>query len=260
MAKPLWALASGCVPDALPWDIPAIARSGGFLSSGMWVDPKTSWDSTALKKTKKSLLDTGIQLIDVEVVWLDKTDRADDTQKLIVDVGLELKARNLLVVSRHDNFNASIFQFREICERAGEDLRVCLEFGEFTSIKSLSKAREFIDLVDHPTAGILIDLMHLNRSGDILPDLNSPLFPYIQGCDFWQNSSTMTGMDYIKAAVDSRCCLGEGEARINDINLMCRSKKDISLEIRSTDLREKYPDPFKRAKAIFEGCNRNLYI
>ena len=50
MAKPLWALASGCVPDALPWDIPAIARSGGFLSSGMWVDPETSWDSTALKK------------------------------------------------------------------------------------------------------------------------------------------------------------------------------------------------------------------
>ena len=54
MAKPLWALASGCVPDALPWDIPLIARSGGFSSSGMWVDPETSWDRTALKKNKKN--------------------------------------------------------------------------------------------------------------------------------------------------------------------------------------------------------------
>ena len=38
----LWAMAAGCVPDALPWDIPKIAHSAGFLSSGMWVDNNTT--------------------------------------------------------------------------------------------------------------------------------------------------------------------------------------------------------------------------
>ena len=260
MTKPLWALASGCVPDALPWDIPLIAHSAGFLSSGMWADPETTWDKNALKKTKKSLSDTNIQLIDVEVVWLDKTNHIDDKQKLIIDIGLELKAKNILVVSRHENYEASISQFQEMCERAGKDMRICIEFGEFTNIKSLAKAKEFISLVNHPSAGILIDLMHLNRSGDTLPDLKDELYPYIQGCDFWQNSSTMTGMDYIEAAVDSRCCLGDGEARTNDINLMCQSDKDVSLEIRSINLRQRYPNPFKRAEAIFEGCNKGLFL
>ena len=260
MTKPLWALASGCVPDALPWYIPLIAHSAGFLSSGMWVDPETTWDKSALKKTKKSLSDTNIQLIDVEVVWLDKTNHIDDKQKLIIDIGLELKAKNILVVSRHENYEASISQFQEMCERAGKDIRICIEFGEFTNIKSLAKANEFISLVNHPSAGILIDLMHLNRSGDTLPDLKDELYPYVQGCDFWQESSTMTGMDYIEAAVDSRCCLGDGEARTNDINLMCQSDKDVSLEIRSIYLRQRYPDPFKRAKAIFEGCNRGQFL
>ena len=78
MKKPLWALASGCVPDALPWEIPKIAASAGFLSSGMWVDPETTWTNDALKKTKASIRETNIELIDVEVIWLEKTKKATD--------------------------------------------------------------------------------------------------------------------------------------------------------------------------------------
>ena len=136
-------------------------------------------------------------------------------------------------------------------------MRVCLEFGEFTSIKSLPKAREFINAVDHKSAGILIDLMHLNRAGDDLPDIEDSIFPYVQGCDFWQSSSSMQGNDYIEAAVNSRCCLGEGEARKNDLSEMCRSSKDVSLEIRSLELRNQFPDPYIRAKEIFKRCKRN---
>ena len=78
MEEPLWALAAGCVPDANPWDIPRIAASSGFSASGMWVDPKKSWDKAALGKAKLSLKETGIQLIDVEAAWLEKSDRAND--------------------------------------------------------------------------------------------------------------------------------------------------------------------------------------
>ena len=257
MSKTLWALASGCVPEALPGEIPKIASQAGFESSGMWVDPDTSWKGNALKKTKKAIYETGIELIDVEVVWLEKSNKINDKQKLILDVGLELEARNILIVSRHDNYEDSISQFRDICEWAGNNIKVCLEFGEFTKIKTLEESKKFIKLVDHNSAGILIDLMHLNRSGEEMPNIEDNIFPYIQGCDFYQNSSSMTGMHYIEAALDSRCCLGEGEAKNSDISYICNSSKDISLEIRSLDLRESYPDLNLRAKEIFRRCIRD---
>ena len=121
----------------------------------------------------------------------------------------------------------------------------------------LKEAQKFIETVDHPAAGILIDLMHLNRSGDDLPDLNNPIFPYVQGCDFWQSSANMTGLSYTEAALDSRCSLGEGEARTEDITKVCRSDKDVSLEIRSKSLRKRFPDPYLRAETIFNSCNRS---
>ena len=74
-------MAAGCVPDALPWDIPLIAHQAGFQSSGMWLDTSTTWDNNALSKTKESLEKTDIQLIDIEVTWLENDDILSDNHK-----------------------------------------------------------------------------------------------------------------------------------------------------------------------------------
>lgn len=260
MTNPYWALAAGCVPDAMPWDIPRIAQAAGFETSGMWIDPETTWDSGALGKTRSALAETGISLVDVEALWLAGGDTATDSHRLSVDAGVELGARNVLVVSVHEDYDASVAQFRDICDRAGDaDIRINLEFGEFTNIRTLGAARDFIAAVDHPKAGILVDLMHLNRAGDSLPDLDTGEFSYVQACDFFQSSASMSGQDYIEAAVDSRCCLGEGEARRTDIEAVCRSGLDVSLEIRSKNLRNTFPDPYDRARQIFERCSREAF-
>ena len=259
MAEPYWALAAGCVPDALPWEIPRIAHEAGFETCGMWVDPATTWDGGALERTRTALTETGIKLIDVEALWLGDGDRATDAQKPILDAGLRLGARNVLVVSRHDDYAASLSQFRELCEWVGDGIRINLEFGEFTPIKSLSAAQAFIAAVDHSAAGILIDLMHLNRADDALPSLDSELFSYVQACDFLRSSAAMTGADYVEAAVDGRCPLGEGEARRGDLEAVCRSELDVSLEIRSKALRDAFPNPVERAKQIRQRCQRSAF-
>jgi len=259
MTSPLWALAAGCVPDAMPWEIPLIAKKAGFLSSGMWVDSTTTWNKSALKKTKDSLKETSIKLIDAEVTWLEDDDQLNDKHKLIIDVGIELSAKNILVVNRHEDYEKSLNQFYKLCEYAGSNIKICLEFGEFTKIKSLKHALKFVETINHPTAGILIDLMHLNRSNEEVPDLNNPIFPYVQGCDFWQSSKKLTGDDYILAAIDDRCCLGKGEANKDHITKVCKSNLDISLEIRSKDLRDRFPNPYKRAEYIFNNCIRKDY-
>jgi len=257
---PFWAMAAGCVPDALPWDIPLIAHQAGFGSSGMWVDTNTTWDKDALIKTKDSLKKTETQLIDVEVTWLENAENLNDSQKLIIDVGLELSAKNILVVNRHNDYDKALNQFYKMCEYADNNIRVCLEFGEFTAIKSLENAIDFVNKINHPVAGILIDLMHINRSKEKIPDLSNPIFSYIQGCDFYQSSKKLTGDNYIMAAIDDRCCLGHGEAKKEEIIKMCKSDLDVSLEIRSKDLRDKFPDPYERASYIFKNCIREDYL
>ena len=249
-------MAAGCVPDALPWDIPLIAHQAGFLSSGMWLDTNTTWNNNALSKTKKSLERTKIQLIDIEVTWLENDDILSDNHKLIIDVGLELSAKNILVVNRHHDYDKALNQFYKMCEYAKENIRLCLEFGEFTNTKSLDGAVNFINEINHPVAGILIDLMHINRSDEKLPDLNNPIYPYIQGCDFYQSSKKLLGDDYILAAIDDRCCLGKGEADQDEILKMSLSNLDVSLEIRSKNLRDKFPNPQERANYIFKNCIR----
>ncbi|NKB99519.1 MAG: TIM barrel protein [Pseudomonadales bacterium] len=260
MSDPYWALAAGCVPDALPWDIPRIANAAGFSSCGMWIDPNTTWDNKALAKTKSALQETEIRLIDVEALWLAGGHKATDSHKMAIEAGLELGAKNVLVVSVHDDYEASVEQFHELCELGGEDIRINLEFGEFTHIRSLAAASKFINAVDHKATGILVDLMHLNRAGEALPELEDQVFSYVQACDYWQSSKTMTGDAYIEAAVDSRCNLGEGEASLIDIQTVCRSKLDVSLEIRSRALREKFPDPVARAKQIHSVCLRSAFL
>ncbi len=253
---PLWALAAGCVPDAAPWDIPHIADQAGFASCGMWVDPATSWDDQALGRTRDALAATGLALIDVEALWLGGGTAPTDTHHRIIEAGLTLGAANVLVVSIHDDYDASVRQFRALCEMAGTQLRINLEFAQFTQIKTLADARQFLADVDHPAAGILIDLMHLNRSGESLPSLDATEFSYVQACDFLQSSAQLTGDAYISAAVDDRCPLGEGEADADTLQQVRQSTLDVSLEIRSKALRQAFPDPYARAAQIYARCVR----
>ncbi len=251
MAQRLWAMAAGCVPEVSPWEIPHIARQGGFGSCGMWVDPETSWDDSAVAKTRAALDATGLRLIDVEPLWLEKS---EDLQKAVISAGIELGAKNVLVVSREPDQPRAIARFTELCEFAGADVRLALEFGVFTEVKSLQQALEFVRAAGHASGGVLIDQMHLNRCGETLPDLADPMFPYVQACDFYAASKTKEGMDYIVAAVDERCPLGEGDASVEETNRIRAGGIDVSLEIRSKALRDRYPDPVERAKQIFNRC------
>ena len=251
MRKRLWAMAAGCVPDIPPWEIPLVAQAGGFGSCGMWVDPETDWDASALGKTRQAISASGVDLIDVEPLWLEQPEIIQST---IVAAGIELGARNVLVVSREPERHKAQDRFQRLCEFAGTEIRLMLEFAVFTEVKSLREAVTFVREVDHPSGGVLIDQMHLNRSGEELPDLNDPIFSYVQACDFYASSLTKEGSDYIVAAVDERCPLGEGDASATVANAIRNSEVDVSLEIRSKALRDEFPDPRERARQIFDRC------
>ena len=96
MSHPI-AMASGIMPEATPVQLVEAAASAGFDFGGMWIEPDL-WTDQTTRDVKARQRDTGLELIDVEVVWI-KPGPPNTDHIRIIDIGAELGARNVLVVS-----------------------------------------------------------------------------------------------------------------------------------------------------------------
>jgi sugar phosphate isomerase/epimerase len=178
---------------APPPDLVSAAAAAGFDAVGVRVWPAGDeppypmlGDTPMMRDTLARLADTGVGVLDVEVLRLRPDSRHDDALR-ILDAGTRLGARGVLVICNDPDESRLVDRFGAICDAGGErGLRICLEFMIFSAVRTLADALRVIDRVDHPAAAILIDALHLQRSGGTPADvaaLPRELLPYAQLCD-----------------------------------------------------------------------------
>lgn len=260
MMNPI-SFASGVVPEFGPVETIRAAHFGGFDAVGLWVDPETWTDSTT-REARAALADTGLPLLDVEVIWLQPgSDMAH--HKKVIDVGAELGAQNVLCVSSEPDMGKTAARLHDLCVHAeGTGLRVALEFGIFTEVKNLTMAMGVLDQVGHPSRALLIDPIHVDRSQSRIADIASiprELLPYAQFCD--APAKRPDPADFpaiIEDAIDLREQCGEGALALAEIYKGLPPGIPLSIELRSKALREGFPDPGERAKAVAEATRRWL--
>jgi sugar phosphate isomerase/epimerase len=255
------ALASGVLPEFGPLDTVRAAVAGGFDAVGLWVEPE-NWTATTIKDTKAALADSGLDLIDVEVIWI-KPDSDMALHKRSIDIGAELGAKNVLCVSSDPDMGATAARLAELCAHAEPSgIRVALEFGIFTEVKDLAMAMAVLDAVAHPLRALLIDPIHVDRSGTTVEQIaNVPraLLPYAQFCD--APAARPNPNDFnavITDAIDLRQQCGEGALPLSAILGALPANIPLSIELRSKVLREGYPNPNDRAKAVAQATRRWL--
>ena len=133
-------------------------------------------------------------------------------------------------------------------------MRVALEFGIFTEVKNLRMAMAVLDVVAHPLRALLIDPIHVDRSGSSLAEIAAipdELLPYAQFCDAPAKRPNPDDFDAIIAdAIDLRMQCGEGGLPLVDLYNALPSGTPLSIELRSKVLRDTYPDPSERAKVV----------
>lgn len=254
-------LASGVVPEFGPVETIRAARFGGFDAVGLWVDPETWTDSTT-REARAALADTGLPLVDVEVIWLQPgSDMA--AHKKVIDVGAELGAQNVLCVASEPDMGLTAARLHELCVHAeGTGLRVALEFGIFTEVKNLAMAMGVLDQVAHPLRALLIDPIHVDRSQSTVADIARiprELLPYAQFCD--APAKRPDPADFpaiIEDAINLREQCGEGALTLAEIYKGLPPGIPLSIELRSKALRDGFPDPGDRAKAVAEATRRWL--
>jgi sugar phosphate isomerase/epimerase len=247
------ALASGVLPEFGPVETIRAAAAGGFDAVGLWVEPE-NWTAATIRDTKSALADSGLELLDVEVIWI-KSDSDMALHKRSIDIGAELGAKNVLCVSSNPDMGATAARLAELCVHAEPyAMRVALEFGIFTEVKTLSAAMEVLDAVAHPLRALLIDPIHVDRSGSTVEQIAAvprELLPYAQFCDASAVRPDPNDFDaVIIDAIDLRLQCGDGILPLRAMLDALPTDIPLSIELRSKALRDGYPNPNERAKAV----------
>ena len=212
------------------------------------------WSAPLTRDARRALADTGLELLDVEVIWIKPGDNLD-THKAVIDIGAELGAKNVLCVSSDPDAGRTAGHLAALCEHAeGCGMRVALEFGIFTEVKSLPAALSILDAVAHPLRALLVDPIHVDRSGTSAADIAAvprALLPYAQFCDAPAERPDPADFNaIITDAIDLREQCGEGGLPLVDLYRALPEGIPLSIELRSKLLRDTHPDAGERAKAV----------
>jgi sugar phosphate isomerase/epimerase len=177
-------LAAGTLPGTDAADTIRIASEAGFALVGLRPDP-SRLESSYARATRQVADDCGMTILDVEVIRLGVT--APDVIAGLIDFAAAVRASYLLVVSDDPDTERTIDRFAGLCQDAsGSGLRPVLEFMAFTAVQDLGAARRVVAASGQPGGGILVDALHLARSGGSPADLagvDASLLPYLQLCD-----------------------------------------------------------------------------
>jgi sugar phosphate isomerase/epimerase len=207
-------LAHATLLNLPPPQLVRVAAAAGFEFVGLRLIPierpgeprhALTQSPADLKATRRALADTGVRVLDVEVVQIRN---GFDPRVLgpALEATAELGGRfllaNMYVTDRLRGEEA----FAAVCDMARPfGLTVVLELVSFSTVTSVGRALEIVQGTHRHNAGVLIDLLHFHSSRAALGDLDRVppgLQHFVHVCD--------GPADVPATADDLRCIAREG--------------------------------------------------
>ena len=155
-------------------------------------------DAALMRETKAALAGTGVKVWDIEVARMDPQ-RDHNHYQDFLEAGAELGAKHVITQLPDDDRERGIDRFSRLCDLAQPlGLSIDLEFVSWTQIASLRDAAHVVRTVDRANAGILVDLLHFDRSRSSLAELKEmprDWFRWSQVCDVpAEHPTTLEGL------------------------------------------------------------------
>lgn len=251
----LLSIAAGVHPDLAPERMVEVAAAAGWPACGVWFDP-ASWTDATTRAVKQRFDDTGVVALDLEPII--PAPDLDDQGERVIEAAAAIGARHVLFTSRLPDLSATIDRFAALCDVAsGCGVTLVCEFLPIFPLRSLAMARDVVN--HHPIgrAGILIDNLHLSRSGGTIDDVQSidvRRFPYLQIADAPLSVPTEFAA-LLDEAINGRLLPGEGSLPILEL-LAAVPVALLSFEVRSRALRDGFTDPVDRARHLLTSAQK----
>ena len=260
MSSRLISLAFATVPDIGPAEAVDVAAQAGFGAVGIGFDPQT-WTASVTRDVSRRLADTGLVPLDVESVVFGP---GPDHGEAIVDIAAEVGVRHVLVASGSADPREVVERFAALCNRAGgSSVVVVLEFQPMSSIGSLSAALDVVAEAGYANGAVLVDSLHLARSGGTPSDLIGVaphLLPYVQIADGPAAPPDSSPAGLGEESLHGRLLPGHGHLPLGDL-VAAVPYAPLSVELRSRQLMIDQPDPLRRAtvalaamRSVAEQC------
>lgn len=203
-----------------PVELVAAAARAGYQYVGLRLTRVTAAeplypliaDRALMQSTKGRLAATGIRVLDVELARMDPGTGPEDYVPLL-EAAAELGARHVITQLPDPDRTRAADRFGVICDLAAAlGLGIDLEFPSWTHTPDLVEAARVVGAAKKRNAGILVDVLHFDRSGSSLEQLRalpSEWFRFVHVCDApAEHPATREGV--IHAARADRLFPGDG--------------------------------------------------
>jgi sugar phosphate isomerase/epimerase len=263
--RPFLSLSHFTVIEADPLTLVDVAAEAGFDGIGLRVVRPTgaaeivdvAGDAALRRDIRRRLDATGIQILDIDAIFL-VPDTDVSSLRPALDAGAELGARHVSVSgfdADHARMAANLGRLNDEIEARG--LRMVFEFLPYTHIRTLKEAHGILREIGAANAGILVDALHLDRSGGTPADIASydpALFPYVHVCDAPVASPPADGLR--AEARSDRFYPGEGGLPLRDFVMAFPPGTPAEIEVPSA---RRASMPFAERARLAAETSRALF-
>ena len=244
-ALPLVSLAALTILDAGPAGQIRAAHAAGFTCVGLRLHPLLATDpkvaGTPLAEEVRTLMrETGLKLLEVGVFPI-KPDLNVESLRPVLALSSELGARFIVCPVEDADETRRLSTLRALCDLCAPlHLNVLVEFNPYSTCRSLGEARALALAAERPNAALVIDLLHLSRSGGSADDLKKVephLLQLVHYCDAAPMPEGERSMDELRAeSRTARRLPGEGVLPLKDLLAAFPQGTPVSVEAPSKSL------------------------
>jgi len=252
--------------EAAPPDLVSIAATVGCQAISLYMHPigddfpvaPLLGDTIVRRATAQRCAETGVAVQTLEGFALSPATKIDSFRSAM-ESGAWLGATQLTTGAYGLEPAAVVDRFAALCVLASEfGLSVNLEFVGFSSVRSLQEAVAVVTGAAQPNAGIVVDSLHLTRSGGspaALAHIDPVLIGLAHVCD---GPLQAFENPYLTEAVYERQIPGEGEFPLRSFVAALPPDVMIGVEVPSQRLRQQGVPPLERARRAVDATRQLL--
>lgn len=215
--------------------------------------------SVMMRETMARLADTGLKVHDIQAIRLKPEIRLRDFLPML-DAGSRLGASYVIALSDDSDETRNADRLAELGMLAASfGMKVSLEFMAYSGIRDIAAANRIIELSASPHVAILLDALHLVRSGGTPADvmaIDRCRIPYLQICDGPLEALDEAHGGLRWEARRERMIPGWGRLALHELLSMLPPEMPLSVEVPSDSLHQVFHDLVIARMAL--DATRNL--
>lgn len=122
-------------------------------------------DTARIREIRRATERTGVRVLDSEVFTLAPDTNVNDFVPALA-AAAEIGSTYMQITSEDPDWARGVANFAQVCDEAARfGLKIALEFMRWRSVRTIEEAARFVGAAAKSNGGIVLDTLHLSRSG-----------------------------------------------------------------------------------------------